>query len=67
MGLYGLDWCGSGQGLMANSCEQGNERSGSIKCSEFIELVHSRWLLEKGSAPCVSDSEMLDTGKSFGT
>jgi hypothetical protein len=33
------------------SCEHGNEPSGSIKCWEFLEWLHSWRLLKKGSAP----------------
>jgi hypothetical protein len=29
----------------------GNESSGSIKCVEFLELLHNGQLLKKGSAP----------------
>jgi hypothetical protein len=32
-----LDQCGSEQGQVASSCEYGDEPSGSIKCSEFLE------------------------------
>ena len=32
---YGLDEAGSGQGQVADTCERGNEPSGSIKCREF--------------------------------
>ena len=34
---HGLDRSGSGQGLVAGSCEGGNEPSCSIKCGEFLE------------------------------
>jgi hypothetical protein len=34
---HGLDLSGSGQGQVAGSCECGNERSGSIKCEEFLD------------------------------
>jgi len=33
---YGLDICGSGQGLVVGPCEQGNETSGSVKGGEFL-------------------------------
>jgi hypothetical protein len=33
---YGLDGAGSGQGKVADTCECGNESSGSIKCGEFL-------------------------------
>jgi hypothetical protein len=29
--------CGPGSGQMAGTCECGNERSGSIKCGEFLD------------------------------
>jgi hypothetical protein len=37
MGWYGLDRSGSGQRPMEDSCEHGNEPSGSIKCWEVLE------------------------------
>jgi hypothetical protein len=36
MGWCGLDWSGSGQGLVEGSCECGNEPSGTIKCFEVL-------------------------------
>ena len=30
-------WYGSGQGQLADTCECGNEPSGSIKCGEFLD------------------------------
>jgi hypothetical protein len=36
-GWYGLDRPDSGYGPMEDSCEYGNEPSGSIKCWEFLE------------------------------
>jgi len=33
----GLDSSGSGQGLVGDSCEHGNEPSGSIKGGEFLD------------------------------
>jgi len=38
VGICGLDACGSGKGLVANSCEHDNEPLGSIKGREFDEL-----------------------------
>jgi len=35
-GEHGLDRSGSGQGQVAGTCECSNERSGSIKCGEFL-------------------------------
>jgi hypothetical protein len=32
------------------SCEHGNEPLASIKFWEVLELLHSLWLLKKGSA-----------------
>ena len=32
----GLDRCGSGQGLLAGTCECGNEPLGSINCGKFL-------------------------------
>ena len=34
---YGMDCSGSGFRQMADSCESGNEPSGSIKCGEFLD------------------------------
>ena len=34
---YGLDRAGSGEGQLADTCECGNEPSGSIKCGEFLD------------------------------
>jgi hypothetical protein len=36
-GEHGLDQSGSGKGLVAGSCEYGDEPSGSIKYGEFLE------------------------------
>jgi hypothetical protein len=33
----GGTWTGSGWGQVADSCEYGNEPSGSMKCGEFLE------------------------------
>jgi len=37
MGGCGLDSSGSGQELVAGSCEHGNEPSGSMKGGEFLD------------------------------
>jgi hypothetical protein len=42
---------------MEGSCEHGNEPSGSIKCWEALETLHSWRLLNKGVAPWVSNEE----------
>ena len=34
MWVYGLDWVGLG---VADTCECGNEPSGSVKCGEFLD------------------------------
>jgi hypothetical protein len=39
VGRFGLDSSGSGQGLVAGSCEHGNEPSGSIKGGEFLHYL----------------------------
>jgi len=36
MWVYGLDRVGSGEEVLAGTCEFGNEPSGSIKCGEFL-------------------------------
>jgi hypothetical protein len=38
---HGLDGPGSGWGQMVSFCECGNERSGSIKCREFIDHLRT--------------------------
>jgi hypothetical protein len=37
MGMSGMDSSGSGYRQMADSCEHGNEASGSINGSEFLD------------------------------
>jgi len=37
LGERGFESCGSGQGQMVSSCERGNERSSSVKFTEFLE------------------------------
>ena len=37
MWVYGLDWAGTGKRQVADSCECGNEPSGSVKCGEFLD------------------------------
>jgi hypothetical protein len=51
MGWYGLDRSDSGYGPVEDSCEHGNEPSGSIKYWELLEYLHNWQLLKKGSAP----------------
>jgi hypothetical protein len=36
---------------VTDSCEHGNELSGSIKCWEFLEWLRDEWLLKKDSTP----------------
>ena len=33
----GCDWAGPGYRQMADTCECGNEPSGSVKCGEFLD------------------------------
>jgi hypothetical protein len=33
----GVDLTGLGKGLVVGSCEHGNEATGCIKCSEFLD------------------------------
>jgi hypothetical protein len=40
MGRYGVDSSGSGQGLLAGSCENSNEPSGSIQGGEFLDQLN---------------------------
>jgi hypothetical protein len=46
----GLDRSRSGQEQAADSCECGNEPSGSIKCREFLDYLRTCWLFRKDSA-----------------
>jgi len=38
---YGLDCAGSELGLVAGTCECGNEPSGSIKWAEFLDQLEA--------------------------
>jgi hypothetical protein len=42
-------------GPVEGSCEHCNELSVSVKCWEFLEYLHNWGLLQKGSAPRVSE------------
>jgi hypothetical protein len=46
IGWGGVDWIGLVQGQVESCCEFGNEPSGSKKCWETIEWLHSWWPLE---------------------
>ena len=37
MWVYGLDWDGPGWRQVVDTCECGNEHSGSVKCGEFLD------------------------------
>jgi hypothetical protein len=50
VGRCGLDSFGSRYGLVAGSCEHGDEPSGHIKGVEFLDQLSDCWLLEKDSA-----------------
>ena len=52
MSGYELHGSGSGQGQVADTCECGNEPSGSIKCGEFLDYLRTGQLLKNDSAPC---------------
>ena len=59
MWRYGLDRAGSRQGQLADTCDCGNEPSGSIKCGEFRDQLKTCQLLKKDSAPwCNSISKV---------
>ena len=47
---YGVVGAGSGQGQVAETCECGDEPSGSIKCGEFLDQLKTAYLLKKDSA-----------------
>ena len=51
MWIYRLDWAGPGQRHVADTCERGNEPSGSMKCWGFLDQLQTSQLLKKGSAP----------------
>jgi hypothetical protein len=51
IGLNVVDWFGSGQVQVDNSCECGNEPSVSIKFWETTEWLHKLWPLERYSVP----------------
>ena len=38
---YGLDRAVSGYGQVADTCDCGNEPSGSIKCAEFLDWLQT--------------------------
>jgi hypothetical protein len=48
MGWYGLNWSGSGLGLVEGSCERCNEPSGSIKWWEVLEWLQNWPALKTG-------------------
>ena len=52
MRVYGLDWAGPEQGQVTETCECGNEPSGSVKCGEFLDQRQTSQILKKDSAPC---------------
>jgi len=37
MWVYGLDLAGPGLRQVSDGCERGDERSGSVKCGEFLD------------------------------
>jgi len=37
MWVYRLDWAGPGWRQVTDTCECGNELSGSVKCGEFLD------------------------------
>ena len=46
---YGVDQAGSGQGQVADTCDCGNEPSGSMKFGEFLDcLAENRLTSEEG-------------------
>ena len=47
MWVYGLDWAGPGQRQVVDTCECGNELTGSVKCGEFLDQLLTRQLLKK--------------------
>ena len=47
---YVLNLAGSGQGQVADTCECGDEPSGSMKCGEFLDYMRTCQLLKKDSA-----------------
>jgi len=50
--ICGLDSSGSGNGLVAGSCEYRKEPAGSVTDGEFLfEYLRDHWLLKKGFGP----------------
>jgi hypothetical protein len=49
--VWRLDSSDSRQGLLTDSCEHGNEPSGSIRGGEFLECLGDYRLLKKESTP----------------
>jgi hypothetical protein len=52
IGWDGMDWIDLAQDRdqWRDSCEHGDEPSGSLKCREVLEWLHNWRLLRKGSA-----------------
>jgi hypothetical protein len=46
-----VNFSGPEDGPVADSCEHGNEHSGSIKCGEFLDYLRNYHLLKKDSSP----------------
>jgi hypothetical protein len=42
-----MDRSGSGKGQVADTCECGDEPSGSLKCGEFLDWLKTSYLLKK--------------------
>ena len=51
MWACGLDWAGPVQRDLDDTCECGNEPSGSVKCGELLDQLQTSKMPKKDSAP----------------
>ena len=59
MWVHRLDWADPEQRQMADTCDCGNEPSGSVKCGEFLDQLQTSQLLKKDSAPWSKEVSVL--------
>jgi hypothetical protein len=60
---YGLDQSGSGQEVVAGSCECGDEPSGCIKCGEFLSTLGRVSFSERTLLHGVSSVQVICKGQ----
>jgi hypothetical protein len=46
-----MDYCGSGYGLMADTCQRGNAPMGTIEDRDSLQMLSDYSLLQTDSAP----------------